>query len=406
MSALTLRTSATLARSTLRSRPILCGCHSASYPIASGSRSFSISTRRTLQSDEPRHSSLALRPEVKKREEQSPGKIVGGEGKGVEGPHYQDQSTIASDILSNQSTTGAWTMMNPIYTESELDTVKVVGREPVTLADKSVHKLVKFLRGTFDFLTAYKDYKVPDSVLQQNPIPVAELRAKGLLLSHHKWLFRIILLESIAGVPGMVGGTLRHLRSMRLLRRDGGWIHTLLEEAENERMHLLTFMTIAQPTIFTRALVLAAQGVFYNAFFLTYLFSPRTAHRFVGALEEEAVRTYSHCIDDIEKGLVPEWNNVPAPRIAIDYWRLPSDATLLDVIRAVRADEATHRFVNHSLANLDQKKDFNPFALVEADAKLRGETWGFTREESAEFAREQQKKLMEASQQNQKQIEH
>lgn len=37
----------------------------------------------------------------------------------------------------------------------------------------------------------------------------------------------------------MVGGTLRHLRSMRLLKRDGGWIHSLLEEAENERMHLL-----------------------------------------------------------------------------------------------------------------------------------------------------------------------
>ncbi|KAK6910126.1 hypothetical protein I203_104157 [Kwoniella mangroviensis CBS 8507] len=404
MSALTIRSSTTLARSTLLSKPLLCGCYSAYHPIASGSRSFSISARRAIRSDEPKKSSLALRPEIKQREERAEGKIVGGEGKGVEGPHYQDQSTVASDILTNQSTTGAWTLMNPIYTESELDTVKVVGREPVTLADKSVHKLVKFLRKTFDFLTAYKDYKVPESILEQNPIPVAELRVKGLLLSHHKWLFRIILLESIAGVPGMVGGTLRHLRSMRLLRRDGGWIHTLLEEAENERMHLLTFMTIAQPTIFTRALVLAAQGVFYNAFFLTYLFSPKTAHRFVGALEEEAVRTYSHCIDDIEKGLVPEWNDVAAPRIAIDYWRLPSDAKLLDVIRAVRADEATHRFVNHSLANLDQKKDFNPFALVEADAATRGGKWGFTREESAEFAREQQKKLMEVS--HQKRIEH
>ena len=50
-------------------------------------------------------------------------------------------------------------------------------------------------------------------------------------------------------------------------------------------------MTISQPTFFTRALVLAAQGAFYNAFFFTYLFSPKTAHRFVGALEEEAVRT-------------------------------------------------------------------------------------------------------------------
>lgn len=50
-------------------------------------------------------------------------------------------------------------------------------------------------------------------------------------------------------------------------------------------------MTIAQPGWFTRFMVLAAQGTFYNAFFLTYLLSPKIAHRFVGCLEEEAVRT-------------------------------------------------------------------------------------------------------------------
>lgn len=51
---------------------------------------------------------------------------------------------------------------------------------------------------------------------------------------------------------------------------------------------------------------------------------------------------------------------------------MPSDSKLLDVIKAVRADEATHRFVNHSLANLDQKRDFNPFALGEPSAAIRG----------------------------------
>jgi hypothetical protein len=29
---------------------------------------------------------------------------------------------------------------------------------------------------------------------------------------------------------------MRHMRSLRSMRRDNGWIHTLLEEAENERM--------------------------------------------------------------------------------------------------------------------------------------------------------------------------
>lgn len=43
----------------------------------------------------------------------------------------------------------------------------------------------------------------------------------------------------VAGVPGMVGGMLRHLRSLRTMSRDHGWIHTLLEEAENGTPSLL-----------------------------------------------------------------------------------------------------------------------------------------------------------------------
>ena len=42
--------------------------------------------------------------------------------------------------------------------------------------------------------------------------------------------------HSAAGVPGMVAGMLRHLHSLRRMERDHGWIHTMLEEAENERM--------------------------------------------------------------------------------------------------------------------------------------------------------------------------
>lgn len=64
--------------------------------------------------------------------------------------------------------------------------------------------------------------------------------------------------------------------------------------------------------------------------------------------------------------------DMPAPQIAIDYWRLPQDAKLLDVIYAVRSDETTHRFVNHSLANLDADTDVNPFALREPDMHVKG----------------------------------
>jgi ubiquinol oxidase len=133
-------------------------------------------------------------------------------------------------------------------------------------------------------------------------------------------------------------------------RNDGdrGWIHTLLEEAENERMHLMTFIHIAKPAGFERLLILLAQGVFYNFFFLLHLVSPRTAHRVTGYFEEEAVHSYTEYLAGVDNGTHA---NVPAPKLAIDYWKLGPDARLREVIIAVRADEAHHRDVNHRFAN-------------------------------------------------------
>lgn len=159
---------------------------------------------------------------------------------------------------------------------------------------------------------------------------------------------RAVVLETVAAVPGMVGGALQHLRSLRRMESDHGWIHTLLEEAENERMHLLTFVNIAQPSQFERLLVLLVQGIFYNCFFLLYLIAPKTAHRVVGYLEEEAVHSYTEYLAGVDNGTNA---NVPAPRIAIDYWKLAPDARLREVIVAVRADEAHHRDVNHQFAD-------------------------------------------------------
>jgi ubiquinol oxidase len=159
---------------------------------------------------------------------------------------------------------------------------------------------------------------------------------------------RAIVLETVAAVPGMVGGTLQHLRCLRRMKHDRGWIKTLLDEAENERMHLMTFVEVAKPNWFERTAVLIAQGVFYNAFFLLYLISAKTAHRVVGYFEEEAVYSYSSYLGEIDSGRIA---NVAAPRLAIEYWKLPQTATLRDVVIAVRADEAHHRDVNHAFAD-------------------------------------------------------
>jgi len=165
---------------------------------------------------------------------------------------------------------------------------------------------------------------------------------------------RAVVLETVAAVPGMVGGMLTHLKSLRRMQDDEGWIKTLLDEAENERMHLMTFVALYQPSWVERLLLLLAQGVFFNGYFLLYLIAPRTAHRMVGYFEEEAIVSYTSFLAEIDAG---RFDNVPAPKIAIEYWKLPADARLRDVVIVVRADEADHRDVNHAFAeDLDRKK--------------------------------------------------
>ena len=159
---------------------------------------------------------------------------------------------------------------------------------------------------------------------------------------------RAVVLETVAAVPGMVGGMWTHLKSLRKLRPGyGPLIRTLLAEAENERMHLMTFIEIAKPNWFERLLILVAQVIFWHVYFIVFLISSSTAHRIVGYFEEEAVYSYTEYLNELDEGRI---ENVPAPRIAITYWNLADDARLRDVILAVRDDEAGHRDVNHYIA--------------------------------------------------------
>lgn len=159
---------------------------------------------------------------------------------------------------------------------------------------------------------------------------------------------RAIVLETVAAVPGMVGATLTHLKCLRRMCDDRGWIRTLMEEAENERMHLMTFIEVARPTLFERLVILGVQWVFYLAFFALYLISAKTAHRVVGYFEEEAVISYTLYLRELDAGRSA---NGSAPAIARHYWKLADDATLRDVVLVVRADEAHHRDVNHGFAS-------------------------------------------------------
>ena len=160
---------------------------------------------------------------------------------------------------------------------------------------------------------------------------------------------RAVVLETIAAVPGMVAGMLLHLKSLRKMEDDRGWIKTLLDEAENERMHLMTFIHVAKPTFIERIIILIAQFIFIITYAIIYLISQRTAHRIVGYFEEEAVISYTEYLNELESGAIPD---EPAPEVAINYWNLPLHSTLKDVVRVIRDDEAGHRDVNHKFADL------------------------------------------------------
>ena len=162
---------------------------------------------------------------------------------------------------------------------------------------------------------------------------------------------RAVVLETVAGVPGMVAGMWLHFKSLRKMKT--GWgpdIREMLEEAENERMHLMFFIAIAQPNMFERLLVVLAQIIFMIFYFIIYIISYRLAHRMIAYFEEEAVRSYTEYLSLVEEGKI---ENVPAPQLAIDYYKMKKDARLSDLIKCVRADEEHHSKVNHRYADAD-----------------------------------------------------
>jgi len=160
---------------------------------------------------------------------------------------------------------------------------------------------------------------------------------------------RAVVLETVAGVPGMVAGVWMHFKSLRVMKAGyGEQIREMLAEAENERMHLMFFIEIAKPNYFERFIVLLAQVSFGLFYLFMYIFFTRTAHRMIGYFEDEAVKSYTEYLELVESGKV---ENIQAPKLAINYYKLGTDAKLSDLIRCVRADEEHHSETNHNYAD-------------------------------------------------------
>lgn len=134
---------------------------------------------------------------------------------------------------------------HPVFDLDQIESLHQVRRTPAGFRDSLASGICWVFRQGFDTVSNYKP--------------------QGM--DANRWLTRVIILESVAGIPGMVGGVLRHMRSLRTLERDNGWINHLLAEAENERMHLFIFMKFKDPGFFFRWFIMLTQGVMFNALF-------------------------------------------------------------------------------------------------------------------------------------------
>lgn len=250
------------------------------------------------------------------------------------------QQTFEEEKIADHS----WRQVNRIWTDDDIKeqmATKDKKHVPVTMSDKIMSSIMKVLYNSFNTITGYK---------HENPT------AKSI-----EW--RLIILESFAGVPGFLAAAFRHFYSLRTLERDHGSIYTFLEEAENERMHLLVCLKMFRANPLTRALVVAAQISMTPFLMAVYTVSPPAMHRFVGYLEETAVDTYSNIIKHAETEgthLYEEWSDLEAPSIAKSYWHLPDNASWVTCLKHILADEAHHRDVNHTFAELPENAE-NPF---------------------------------------------
>jgi hypothetical protein len=237
---------------------------------------------------------------------------------------------------------------HPTWNLKSAENVQLTHYEPKDFRDRLALTLVRIMRKIFDTLSRYDPGRADERM----------------------YLTRFIFLESLSGVPGMVGGMIRHMRSLGHLRHDRGRIHYLLKEAENQRVHLFTFLDLKHPGIMFRLAILTAQAMHIVCYAALYTISQKTAHRFVGYMKEQSIKNYTDCIDDLAVGKLPGWADVEVPKRARQYWALDKDAKMRDVLLCIRADETLHREMNHRFASLRPDQEMEYLGRMSTEAKI------------------------------------
>lgn len=111
-------------------------------------------------------------------------------------------------------------LTRPRYSEEDMRSIKIAHREAKNWSDWVALGMVRILRWGMDTATGYKHDK---QVVEGDKDPKTATKQRTFVMNERKWLVRFVFLESVAGVPGMVAGMLRHLASLRRMKRDNGW---------------------------------------------------------------------------------------------------------------------------------------------------------------------------------------
>ena len=226
--------------------------------------------------------------------------------------------------------------IHPTYKPAEIEAIEIRKEDPKGFSARYAYFSVWLLKKIFDTFTLRPQH----------------------LMTEHKYVNRLILLNSISAVPGFMGAMCRHLKSLRTLKKDYGWINHLISEADNERMHLFMFLGMTTPSAILKVYLFGVQFMFSSLFFVSYMLSPRYCHKFMEYFQNQAVKTYTECIEAIDNGPLSKWKTKPCSEEAAKYYELSSEATIRDMILAVRADAAISREIHRYYTEMPYMIEF------------------------------------------------
>ncbi len=205
--------------------------------------------------------------------------------------------------------------------------------------------------------SCYDGVMESDSYTQHHPHTLGDYLSRGLVLFVYR-LARIIFRSSFAEHTLVLEATLSsmqtsaaahvHYAAIRNVRADRERIEELLGEASVEHLHVLVLKRITELSWYGRLAIWKMQFIYVPIYRLLYMLSPSAAHRLIAYSEERLAGIYADWLLALMCGAA---ENKDAPSLAIQYWELEDDASLIDVVNMFIADTAKHRDHNHLIAD-------------------------------------------------------